>query len=88
MSVRALAGARGDLLLRPSCVARRPPWSHHPTARVVLGQRARVWPEVHIALVEGQHGDTPLACTVGLLQWGATRPEDASDAVDKVLTKH
>ena len=37
-----------------------------PPSRVVLGQRARFWPKVHIALVEGQHGDAPLACTVGL----------------------
>ena len=36
------------------------PWSHHPTSRVVPGQRARFWPNVHIALVEGQHrGRTP-----------------------------
>ena len=36
------------------------PWSHHPTSKVVLGQRARFWPKVHIALVEGQHrGRTP-----------------------------
>ena len=36
---------------------------------------------MHIALVEGQYRDAPLACTVGLLQWGATRPEDASVAI-------
>ena len=34
----------------------------------------------HFALVEGQHRDTPLACTVGLTKWGATRPEDAGVA--------
>ena len=45
-------------------LARRKPQSHHPTSRVILGQRARVWPKVHIALVEGQHRDAPLACTV------------------------
>ena len=42
------------------------PRSHHSTSRVVQGKRARFWPEVHIALVEGQHRDAPLACTVGL----------------------
>ena len=36
---------------------------------------------MHIALVEGQYRDTPLACTMGLLQWGAIRPEDASVAI-------
>ena len=47
-------------------LARRKPRSHHPTSRVVLGQQARFWPKVHIALTEGQHRDTPLACTMGL----------------------
>ena len=47
-------------------LARRKPRSHHPTSRVALGQQARFWPKVHIALVEGQHRDAPLACTVGL----------------------
>ena len=37
------------------------PRSHHPTSRVVLGQQARFWPRVHIALVEGQYRDAPLA---------------------------
>ena len=49
-------------------LARGKPRSHHPTSRVILGQRARFWPKC-ITLVEGQHRDahTPLACTVGLL---------------------
>ena len=36
---------------------------------------------MHFAVVGGQYGDTPLACTVGLLQWGATRRGDASVAM-------
>ena len=32
---------------------------------LVLGQRARLWPKVHSALVEAQHRDAPLACAVG-----------------------
>ena len=38
-----------------------------PLPGAVLGQQARFWPQVHIAVVEGQHRDAPLACTVGLL---------------------
>ena len=43
----------------------RKPRNHHPTSRVLLGQRARFWPKVHITLVERQHRDAPLAYTVG-----------------------
>ena len=56
-----------------------------PHFRVVLGQRARLWPKVHVALVEGLHRDAPLARTVGLRLWGATRPEDASVAIQVQL---
>ena len=56
--------------------ARRKPQSHHPTSRVVLGQRARFWRKVHIALVKGNTGTHR-----GPPQWGATRPKDASVAI-------
>ena len=59
------------------------PRSHHATSTVVLGQRTTLWPKVHIALVEGQHGDTPLVCIVGLTN--GEQPEDASVAIQAQL---
>ena len=44
-----------------------PPHSHR-------GPGPRIWRKVHIALVEGQHRDAPLACTVGLTNWEPTDP--------------
>ena len=42
-------------------------------------------PKVHIALVEGQHRDTPLACTVGLTKW--ERPDPRTPACPDRLNR-
>ena len=59
----------------------RKPWSHHPTSRVVLGQ----WPGSGLECIlhwsRGNTGTHPWPVTEGLHQWGATRPEDASVAM-------
>ena len=61
-------------------LARRKPRSHHPTSRVVLGQRARFWPKCISHWSRGNTGITP-GLHQGPHQWGAIRPEDASVAI-------
>ena len=63
MSILGQPNQKGATLVRvawrTSELARRKPRSHHPTSRVVLGQRARVWPKCISHWSRGNTGTHP-----------------------------